>query len=147
MTTLKRRSSLSQARGDGSAQQGSHHWIMQRMTSVALVVLGIWFFYAVATHDLSNYEAVVSWLQSPFSFALMSLTLIVGLYHALLGLQVVIEDYVHHEGVKFLSLVTMKLLFAFLVLASLYSLIKIQSIAVVSEVSQASLLSTQEVFI
>ena len=132
MTTLKRRSALGNAQGDGSAKQGSHHWIMQRMTSVALVFLGLWFFYGIVTHDLSNYNEVVSWLQSPFSFALMSLTLIVGLYHAFLGLQVVIEDYVHHEGVKFLSLVFMKLLFSVLVLASLYSLIKLQSVPVES---------------
>ncbi len=130
MTIVKRRSALGSARGDGSAKQGAHHWIMQRMTSVALVVLGLWFFYGLATHNLSNYEAVVSWLQSPFNFALMSLTLIVGLYHAFLGLQVVIEDYVHHEGVKFMSLVFMKLLFSVLVLASLYSLLKLQSISV-----------------
>ncbi len=130
MTPLKRRSALGQAKGEGSAQQGSHHWMRQRMTSVALVVLGLWFFYGLLTHNLSNYKEVVSWLQSPFSFALMTLTLVIGLYHAFLGMQVVIEDYVHHEGVKFAGLVGMKLLFAFLVLASLYSLLKIQSIAV-----------------
>ena len=147
MTTLKRRSALGNARGDGSAKQGSHHWMMQRMTSVALVALGIWFFYGLATHNLSDYDAVVSWLQNPFSFALMSLTLVVGLYHAFLGLQVVIEDYVHHEGVKFMSLVLMKLLFAFLVFASLYSLIKIQSVAVVPDQAQAALLSSVEIVV
>ena len=147
MTTLKRRSSLGQARGDGAAGQGSHHWMRQRMTSVALVLLGLWFFYGNATHDLSSYEQVVSWLQTPFNFALMALTLLIGFYHAFLGLQVVIEDYVHHEGVKFISFVSLKLLFAFLSLASLYSLIKIQWMPVVPSVSKASLLSTVEVMV
>lgn len=147
MTTLKRRSDLGSARGDGSAKQGSHHWMMQRMTSVALVFLGMWFFYGLATHNLSSHTEVVSWLQSPFNFALMTLTLLVSLYHAFLGLQVVIEDYVHHEGVKFMSLVLIKLLFAFLILASLYSLINIQSVSVVPELSRAALLSSVEIFI
>ena len=121
--------------------------MMQRMTSVALVFLGIWFFYALATHDLSHYETVVSWLQSPFNLALMSLTLLVGLYHAFLGLQVVIEDYVHNEGIKFMSFVLLKLLFAFLIFASLYSLISIQSVSVLPTLSQAALLSSQEILV
>ncbi|HBN22554.1 MAG TPA: succinate dehydrogenase, hydrophobic membrane anchor protein [Holosporales bacterium] len=129
MTHQKRQSPLGQARGHGSAKSGSHHWTLQRMTSVALVPLGLWFFYSLITNDLSNYQAVVTWLQSPFSFALMGLTLLVALYHGALGLQVVLEDYVYNEGTKFITLLGVKLIFASLALGAFYALIHIQSLS------------------
>ncbi len=129
MTLQKRQSSLGQARGQGSAKSGAHHWTLQRMTSVALVPLGLWFFYGLLTHDLSNYQDVVTWLQNPFSFALMGLTLFIALSHGALGLQVVFDDYMHHEGLKFMTLLGIKLVFAGLALAAFYSLIHIQSLA------------------
>lgn len=129
MTQQKRQSPLGQARGHGSAKSGSHHWTVQRMTSVALIPLGLWFFYGLIINDLSNYQAVVTWLQSPFSFALMGLTLLVALYHGALGLQVVLEDYVHNEGVKFIALLAVKLIFSALALGAFYALFYIQSLS------------------
>ena len=99
------------------------------MTSVALVPLGLWFFYGLITNDLSNYQAVVTWLQGPLSFALMGLTLLVALYHGALGLRVVLEDYVHNDGIKFIMLLGLKLLFATLALGAFYALIHIQSLS------------------
>lgn len=139
MTTLKRQSSLGRARGHGSAKSGSQHWILQRMTSIGLVFLGAWFFWGVMTHDLSNYQSAVLWLQNPFNMALMTLTLAISLFHGYLGLHVVIEDYIHNEGVKILSLVFMRLVFTILVLASLYSLVMVQSISVMTDLTQANL--------
>ena len=129
MTRQKQQSPLGKARGLGSAKSGSRHWTLQRMTSVALVPLGLWFFYNLITNDFSNYQAVVTWLQTPFSFVFMGLTLFVALYHGALGLQVVLEDYVHNAAVKFLGLLSIKLVFTGLALGAFYALIHIQSLS------------------
>ena len=87
---------LARVRGLGSAKDGTHHWIVQRMTAVALIPLTLWFVVSLISLIGSDLVAVQSWLSSPFNAVMMILTLVAGFHHAQLGLQVVIEDYVHH---------------------------------------------------
>ena len=127
MTIHKRQSDLGKAKGYGSLKSGSHHWSLQRMTALILVVLGGWFFYGMQNHDLLTYKEAVKWLQDPISVSLMIMTLLVGFYHSILGLQVVIEDYIHNEGLKFITLLLIKSIFTFLFFAATYALVKVQS--------------------
>lgn len=102
------RSPLGRARGLGSARAGSKHWWAQRVTSIALIPLTIWFIWSILHLTGASRVDVADWMSSPLRLALM-LALIAGTFHHLqLGLQVVIEDYVHHETMKLASVLAMK---------------------------------------
>lgn len=95
------RTPLKRVRHLGSAKEGLHHWWMQRLTSIALVPLSIWFVYAVM-NVLSGADRVdvSDWFTSPFVSLFMLAFILVSLLHVKLGLQVIIEDYVHKECCK-----------------------------------------------
>lgn len=91
---------LARARGSGSAKEGVQHWLAQRMTAVFLVFLVGWLAYALTALDGQDHAAVKAFVAHPFNAALLILLLLAVLHHAMLGLQVVIEDYVHHPGTE-----------------------------------------------
>jgi len=109
------RSPLGRVLGLGSARGGSSHWYAQRVTAVALVLLALWFVVSLASLAGASYEQVTGWLRSPLNSALALLLVIVGAWHAVLGLQVVVEDYVADKGARVVVLVAIK--FAFVVAA------------------------------
>ena len=109
------RSPLGRVLGLGSARGGSSHWYAQRVSAVALVLLALWFVVSLASLDGASYEQVTGWLRSPLNSALALLLVIVGAWHAVLGLQVVVEDYVTDKGTRVVVLVAIK--FAFVVAA------------------------------
>jgi succinate dehydrogenase / fumarate reductase membrane anchor subunit len=94
------RSPLRSVTGLGSAKGGAGHWYAQRVTAVALVLLGLWLVASLASLDGASHEQVVEWLSSPVSSALAVLLLLTTAWHALLGLQVVVEDYVTDKGTR-----------------------------------------------
>jgi succinate dehydrogenase / fumarate reductase membrane anchor subunit len=87
------RSYLSRARGLGSAKEGVHHWWMQRVTAIALIPLVVWFAISLVMLSGADYAVARAWIGSPLVMVLLTLTIAVGLYHATLGMQVVLEDY------------------------------------------------------
>ena len=103
---------LARVLGTGSAKEGTGHWWWQRLTAIALVPLGLWFVVSLLTLVGSDHGAAVQWLRSPLQAALMVLFVAVAFWHAILGLQVVVEDYVHAEGTKFAVLIAIKLIIA-----------------------------------
>ena len=86
--------------GLGSAREGVGHWWMQRMTAVALIPLTLWLAASLVQHAGDDYVTLALWLRRPLVSVLIVLLLIALFYHMALGLQVVIEDYVHVERVK-----------------------------------------------
>lgn len=110
------RTPLARARGLGSAKDGVGHWWSQRVSAVALVPLTLWFVFSVISHAGAGHAAVVAWLSSPPAAVAVVLYLGTLFYHSYLGLQVVVEDYVHSEGLKLAILVTLQ--FAHIVLAA-----------------------------
>lgn len=86
---------LTRARGIGSAKHGSRTWWSERVSAVALVPLTVWFAGEIIAHTGSHYATFIAWLKMPLTASLMIALLIVLFYHTALGLQVVIEDYVH----------------------------------------------------
>jgi len=102
------RSPLGKVRGLGSAKDGTHHWWMQRVTAVALIPLAIWFVASLVALTGEDHAAFAAWVKSPISATLLILLIGVTFHHAQLGLQVVIEDYVHREGTKLVSILLVK---------------------------------------
>ena len=94
------RSPLGRVLGLGSARGGSSHWYAQRLSAVALVILGLWFLLSLLALGGAGHESVTGWLRAPLSAALAMLLVVVAAYHARLGLQVVVEDYVADKGVR-----------------------------------------------
>ena len=119
------RTAVKDAQGLGSAKDGVHHWWMQRVTAVALVVLVIWFAFSMAAHAGSGYEAMRAWIGSPFTAGVAILLLATGFYHAQLGLQVVLEDYVGSKAVEVASIIAVKFLAAILALTGILAVLSI----------------------
>jgi succinate dehydrogenase / fumarate reductase membrane anchor subunit len=109
------RSPLRRVLGLGSARGGSSHWYAQRVTAVALVLLALWFVVSLALQADASYEQVTGWLRMPLNSALALLLVVVAAWHAVLGLQVIVEDYVAEKGKRMLVLIAIK--FAFVVAA------------------------------
>lgn len=100
------RTPLARVRGLGSAKDGTSHWWAQRMTALALIPLGLWFVYSLMhLAVLGDSDAVAAWLQSPLSAIALIALLVALFWHARLGMQVIIEDYVHSEPVKMTLLI------------------------------------------
>jgi succinate dehydrogenase / fumarate reductase, membrane anchor subunit len=108
MVRHRMRSPLGRAAWLGSAKEGVEHWWQERVTAVALVPLTLWFVASIVAHGGSDYAVLVAWLKTPFATLMIMLLLIALFYHTALGLQVVIEDYVH-SAVKIPALVSMRL--------------------------------------
>jgi succinate dehydrogenase / fumarate reductase, membrane anchor subunit len=110
MTASRMRSPLGRAVGLGSAKEGVEHWWAQRITAIALVPLTLWFVIAIIGLVGADLETVQNWVSRPFPAIVLVLLLIATFYHVSLGLQVVIEDYVHTELPKLGLLVALRLL-------------------------------------
>jgi len=98
------RSELGRVRGLGSAKEGVHHWWAQRVSAIALIPLSLWFVACIVFLIDVDRATAVQWLGSPVTLGLMSLFLIALIYHAVLGLQVVVEDYIHGKAAKLILL-------------------------------------------
>lgn len=103
------RSPFDRTQGLGSAREGIAHWWMQRVTALALIPLILWFTASLIARVRSDYGALILWLRSPFTAVLMVLLLIALFYHMALGLQVVVEDYVHTDRIKMPTVVIIHL--------------------------------------
>ena len=102
------RSPFGRALGLGSARDGVQAWWLERVSAIALVPLTVWFVVSIVMHAGDDYAAFVAWLRNSLTSTLMILLLIALFYHSMLGLQVVIEDYVH-TGIKIPALIATKL--------------------------------------
>lgn len=108
------RSPLGRVRGLGSAKEGVAHWWAQRVTAVALVPLTLWFVVSVLSLAGASYEQALAFFAAPHRAVPMLLLIVALFHHAQLGLQVVIEDYIHQEGAKIALLLLVKGLAALL---------------------------------
>jgi succinate dehydrogenase / fumarate reductase membrane anchor subunit len=115
-------SPLARARGTGSARSGVHHWWVQRVTAVALIPLTLYFLFclpALTTPDLAAFRAFIG---APLNGVAALLFVGISFYHAVLGVQVVIEDYIHGEAMKIAALMLNKIVFLFLGVACIYAI-------------------------
>jgi succinate dehydrogenase / fumarate reductase membrane anchor subunit len=123
MKTL--RSPLAVVSGLGSAKGGVHHWWLQRLTSIALVPLTIWFTVSILSLPSMDHVTVIAWMAQSWTALFLIVLVLVATYHSQLGVRVVIEDYVHSPGVRTLTLVIATFAHALLAVAGVFAILKV----------------------
>jgi succinate dehydrogenase / fumarate reductase, membrane anchor subunit len=118
------RSPLGRVLGAGSAKEGVHHWWVQRLTSVALVPLTVWFVVSLLSLPSFEHVTVITWMAQTWTALLLILFILVATWHSQLGVRVVVEDYVH-GGAKTLTLVLITFIHAFVAAAGVFAVLKV----------------------
>ena len=111
--------------GAGSAKEGTGHWWAQRVTAAALVILGAWFLLSFSRSAATDFAEVSQWIAQPWNSVMLLLLGVTLAYHSSLGLQIVIEDYVHGHFVKVVSLIINKFFHAAVAMAAVFAIAKI----------------------
>ena len=124
---MQYRSEIKRVKGLGTAKHGFGHWWMQRLTAVLMIPLGIWFVMSLMNMESLSPDSIALWLYNPIPAILMTLWTITVVYHAALGLQVIIEDYVHNKKTALTLLILLKFLMVFMLLVTIFSLFKLVS--------------------
>lgn len=94
-------SPLGKVRGLGSAREGGEHWLSERAMSIALLLLGVWLIASLLFLPRLDYRTLAEWLRGPSAAVPMALFVIIAFRHALEGMKVIVDDYVHDEGNRF----------------------------------------------
>jgi succinate dehydrogenase / fumarate reductase, membrane anchor subunit len=118
------RSPLGRVLGTGSAKEGVHHWWRQRLTSIALVPLTIWFVVSLLSLPSFEHVTVISWMAQSWTALLLILFILAATWHSQLGLRVVVEDYVH-GGSRTLALVVITFIHALVAAAGVFAVLKV----------------------
>jgi len=124
---MQYRSDTKRVKGLGTAKHGFGHWWMQRLTAVFMIPLGIWFMYSLMSMENTSADSLIMWLNDPMSAVLMALWTITVVYHATLGLQVIIEDYISGKKLALTLLVLLKFAMVIMLVATFFSLFKLVS--------------------
>jgi succinate dehydrogenase / fumarate reductase, membrane anchor subunit len=119
------RSPLRTVTGMGAAKQGVHHWWHQRLTSLALVPLSIWFLVSLLALPDYAHGTVIAWMSQSWTALLLILLLLVASWHSQLGVRVVVEDYVHGAGAKTLLLVLVSFAHVLLAAAGAFAVLRV----------------------
>lgn len=118
-------SPLAKVLGSGSAKGGTDHWWSQRVTAIALLILGLWFLVSVSLLDGLTYADLHAWASRTINSVMLLLLSVTLAWHSALGIQVVIEDYVHGPFTKIISLIFNKFVHIFLAIAAIFAVLKI----------------------
>ena len=100
------RTPLGRVRGLGASGKGVDHWWLQRTTALALIPLTLWFVFSIISRIGAGHEAVTAWIATPWVTVLLLIYTVAMFLHAQIGLQVVIEDYIHTESIRIAALLT-----------------------------------------
>jgi succinate dehydrogenase / fumarate reductase membrane anchor subunit len=125
------RSPLGKALGMGAAKEGAAHWWAERISSAGLVLLAPWFLFSLISLGDLSYANVVAWVAAPLNTVLLSLFLLTATYHAQLGLQVIIQDYVAAKGTRLLITTVINFGLLLLGLLGVFSVLRIAFAAAV----------------
>lgn len=101
--------SIGRVRGLGSAKSGSHHWLLQRFTAIGNLLTVLWLVASVLLLPDLSYASVTEWIARPVPAVIMALLVVSTFWHARLGMQVMIEDYVHEHANKFACIAALNL--------------------------------------
>ena len=119
------RSPLGRVLGTGSAKEGVQHWWAQRLTSIALVPLSIWFAVSLLSLPSFDHALVAAWMSQSRTALPLVLFVLVGAWHSQLGVRVVVDDYVHATGLRTLILVVVTFAHALVAAAGVFAILKV----------------------
>jgi len=122
---MNSRSPLSQVSDSGSAGEGTGHWLMQRLTAIALLLLGLWFLISFAQLDGYTHAALNAWVGAPLNSVMLLLLSQTLVWHSLLGIEVVVEDYVHGSRLNRVSLILNWFVHGYLAVAAVFAILKV----------------------
>lgn len=118
-------SDMRRAKGLGSAHEGLHHWMAQRITALANIPLTLWAVYSIFTLQGASYAEFTAYFALPWNTVLGVLFVLATFYHAVLGSQVIVEDYIHSKWLKMTKLISQKLFFIALGAATIIAILKL----------------------
>jgi succinate dehydrogenase / fumarate reductase membrane anchor subunit len=124
-TQFRSATDLKRVRGLGSARSGVHHWWLQRATAAANLLLLVWFLASLLSLPSLDHASVTAWIEQPLVAVPLLLLILSTFWHARLGVQVMIEDYVHAEGSKLLAILALNLFLFGAGAIALFSVLKI----------------------
>ena len=119
------RSPLGRVRGLGAAGSGTGHWWAQRLTAIALLPLSLWFIFSVLHLVGASHDQMLAWFAGPVPVVLMLCLILAMFYHLHLGLQVVVEDYVHQEPARLATLLIIRAAIFVMALACIVSVLRL----------------------
>lgn len=119
------RSDLGRARGLGAGKGGTAHWLAERLTALALVPLTLWFVYSMVSLLGAPRAAAMAWAGHTVNATLLIALLLITFKHLTLGVQVIMEDYIHSEGSRFASILAMKAVAGLFCIAGVLATIKL----------------------
>ena len=111
--------------GAGSAKAGVHHWWLQRLTSVALLPLTVWFVVSLLALPSFDHATVTAWMRESWTALLLILLVLAASWHSQLGVRVIVEDYVPAPGARTVTLTALSFLHAVLALAGVFAVLKV----------------------
>ncbi len=118
-------SPLAKARGLGSTQDGARHWLNERIAASLLLPLVVWVVYSILMLRGASYEQFTAWMQNPLHAMALIVFFITSSYHAVMGLQVVMEDYISCHCLRLVKIVLTKIVFGTVTLAAVLSILKV----------------------
>ena len=133
--------SIGRVRALGSAHSGTHHWLVARYTAIANLFLGLWLVFSLVALPNYDYATVMGWATRPLSTTLLALFVVSTFWHARLGLQVVIEDYVHDHTNKFAAMAALNLATFGGAAVSLFYIVRMAMLAAGQETAATALQS------
>ena len=116
---------MTKLRALGAAGHGLRHWCAQRLSAILLAPLSLWFIYSLTILGKADYYAVSAWLGAPLNAALMLIFILLLYYHAALGMQVVLEDYIASERPRAVCLTLVRLLMVIAALCAAFAVLKV----------------------
>ena len=119
------RTPLGQVLGRGSAKDGTAHFWAQRLSGIGTLIAGLWFVGSILVMPGFEYADALAFIAVPLNGVMLLLLVVVMAYHSNLGVQVVVEDYVHGHGLKLTTLILSRFAHTFLAVAAVYAIIKI----------------------
>ncbi|BBF69166.1 MULTISPECIES: succinate dehydrogenase, hydrophobic membrane anchor protein [Sphingomonadaceae] len=122
---------IGRVRGLGSAHHGAHHWLAQRYTAVGNLLLTLWLLFSLLSLPGLDYESVVGWIANPVVAVPLMLMIVSIFWHLRLGMQVMLEDYVHDKGLAFFSMLLLNFYALGGAAAGIFAIAKIAFIGVV----------------
>lgn len=116
---------LAKVKGMGASGEGSRHWWHQRLSALVLIPLTIWFLFSIVDHLGESRQMVLQWIAHPLTAICLIVYSMSMLYHAQLGIQVVIEDYVHRRGLRLTLLLLAKAVLLICGVLAVFSVLRI----------------------